>query len=264
MAARNVTHNFTRRLGEQQGARAVQGPGFRVQGSEKTKSPNPEIPKSPNPHGPHPNPLPKGEGTRNGLLPKGEGTRNGLLPKGEGTIRMRSAVLAIVLVLLSAFTAELSAQTLPDRQQSEATGESVSSSPALKPHNPANRLEPGKKPDAGSSLFTLIGSLVLVLGLFFAIAWAFRRMSPTGTCPLPVEVFEVLGRGPLAGRQQAHLLRCGNKVLLVSVGATGVSTLTEITDPAEVDRLTNLCRQARPVATTALHRIFRQKEGGHE
>jgi ATP-dependent DNA helicase DinG len=34
---------------------------------------------------PHPNPLPKGEGTNNNILPKGEGTNNNILPKGEGT-----------------------------------------------------------------------------------------------------------------------------------------------------------------------------------
>jgi len=70
----------------------------------------------------------------------------------------------------------------------------------------------------------------------------------------------VLGRAPLANRQQAHLLRCGNKLLLVSAGTAGTEPLTEITDPAEVERLTELCRRARPnIATTALSRILGQK-----
>jgi uncharacterized protein YfaS (alpha-2-macroglobulin family) len=34
---------------------------------------------------PHPNPLPKGEGTSSSTLPKGEGTSSSTLPKGEGT-----------------------------------------------------------------------------------------------------------------------------------------------------------------------------------
>jgi flagellar protein FliO/FliZ len=173
---------------------------------------------------------------------------------------MRSTMWAIVLTLLSAFPAELSAQAAPNLQQVEASTEAVSSSPALKPHNPANRGEAGKRPDGSSSFWTLIGSLALVLGLFFAIAWAFRRLLPPGAGPLPPEVFEMLGRVPLAGRQQMHLLRCGGKLLLVSVGVAGVSTLTEITDPAEVERLTNLCRQARPAAATALGRVFQKGE----
>jgi error-prone DNA polymerase len=47
-------------LGEGPGVRAGQGSEFRVQGSG---SPNLQISKSPNQHDPHPNPLPKGEGT---------------------------------------------------------------------------------------------------------------------------------------------------------------------------------------------------------
>jgi flagellar protein FliO/FliZ len=168
---------------------------------------------------------------------------------------MRPVIWTIVLLLLSASPAELSAQsaqdTLPDANAEAA------SSPALKPHNPANRSELGKKPDGSSSLFTVVASLILVLGIFFAVAWMFRRVMPPLAGPLPTDAFEVLGRGHLANRQQAHLLRCGNKLLLVSAGATGVTPLTEITDAAEVDRLTDLCRQSRPnVAATALRSVF--------
>jgi flagellar biogenesis protein FliO len=120
-------------------------------------------------------------------------------------------------------------------------------------------VEPGKKPDGTPSLVAVFGSLALVLGIFFALVWMLRRASP-GAGVLPAEVFEVLGRAPLANRQQAHLLRCGNKLLLVSTGAAGTEPLTEITDPSEVERLTNLCRESRPAAaTTALGRMFGQK-----
>ena len=159
---------------------------------------------------------------------------------------MRSAIWTIVLILLSACPAELSAQSTPITE--------------AKPRNSANRADPGKKPDGLPSPVAVLGSLALVLGIFFALVWLLRRASPPGAALLPVEAFEVLGRAPLANRRQAHLLRCGNKLLLVSTGAAGTEPLTEITDPAEVDRLTVLCRQARPTAaTTALRHIFRQK-----
>jgi flagellar biogenesis protein FliO len=174
--------------------------------------------------------------------------------RDEGINFMRSAIWAIVLILFSACPAELSAQAAPHALQADTTTEAL---PTLKPHNPASHSELGKKPDGSSSLFTVVASLVLVLGIFFAVAWMFRRVMPPSAGPLPTEAFEVLGRGHLANRQQAHLLRCGNKLLLVSAGATGVTPLTEITDAAEVDRLTNLCRQSRPnVATTALRNVF--------
>jgi flagellar biogenesis protein FliO len=105
----------------------------------------------------------------------------------------------------------------------------------------------------------VVGSLAVVLGLFFVLAWAMRRTAPRGSMLLPTEVVEVLGRAPLASRQQVHLVRCGTKLLLVSVSPTGAETLTEITDPDEVTRLAGLCRQAHPDSVTATFRqVFQQ------
>ncbi len=106
---------------------------------------------------------------------------------------------------------------------------------------------------------TVVSSLALVLGVFFLVAWGMRRAAPASGAALPNEVFEVLGRAPMATRQQVHLLRCGQKLVLVSVTPAGAETLTEITDPAEVDRLAGLCRQAQPnSATAAFRQVFGQ------
>jgi hypothetical protein len=40
-----------------------------------------------------------------------------------------------------------------------------------------------------------------------------------------------------------QLVRVGNKLLLLSVTATAAETLTEITDPQEIERLTALCQR---------------------
>jgi flagellar protein FliO/FliZ len=104
------------------------------------------------------------------------------------------------------------------------------------------------------SMVTVGGSLAVVLGLFFLCVWVMRGAAPKGSSLLPGEVFEVLGRAPLASRQQVHLLRCGNKLLLVSVTPTGTETLTEVTEPAEVDRLAGMCRQSKPHSATAAFR----------
>jgi len=118
---------------------------------------------------------------------------------------------------------------------------------------------PADEPRGGlTSAVTVVSSLAVVLGLFFVLAWAMRRAAPRGSMILPGEVVEVLGRAPLAGRQQVHLLRCGAKLLLVSVTPTGAKTLTEITDSDEVNRLAGLCRQAHPDSATA---TFRQVFG---
>ena len=118
--------------------------------------------------------------------------------------------------------------------------------------------------DGLPSVVTVAGSLALVLGVFFLVAWGIRRASPAGGTALPDQVFEVLGRAPMANRQQVHLLRCGNKLILVSVTTAGTETLTEITDPVEVDRLAGLCRQAHPnSATAAFRQVFGQFASGH-
>jgi flagellar biogenesis protein FliO len=85
-------------------------------------------------------------------------------------------------------------------------------------------------------------SLGIVLGLFLLVVLVMRRGMPKGATSLPHDVVEVLGRAPLVGRQQVHLVRCANKVLLVCVSPTSAQTLTEITDPHEVEQLLITCR----------------------
>jgi flagellar biogenesis protein FliO len=118
---------------------------------------------------------------------------------------------------------------------------------------------PGTRSGSLGSLVPVAGSLALVVGLFLLVAWGMRRAAPASLVALPGEVFEVLGRAPLAGRQQVHLLRCGNKLILVSTTDAGAETLAEITDPPEVDRLAGLCRQAQPGSATATFRHVLQQ-----
>ena len=112
------------------------------------------------------------------------------------------------------------------------------------------------------SIITVGSSLALVLGLFLVVAWLMRRAAPGGSAVLPGEVLELLGRAALAGRTQVHLVRLGNKLLLVSMSTAGVETLAEITDPDEVTRLAGLCRQAQPGSTTAAFRQVLQQLAG--
>jgi flagellar biogenesis protein FliO len=89
---------------------------------------------------------------------------------------------------------------------------------------------------------TAATSLGIVLGLFMLVMWVARRGAAGDVARLPAEAVEVLGRAPFVGRQHVHLVRCGNKLLLVWVTPTTLATLTEITDPVEVERLLDLCQ----------------------
>lgn len=122
--------------------------------------------------------------------------------------------------------------------------------------NPQDR---ERSADGPLSILGVLGSLAVVLGLFFLLAWLLKRAAPKTSAALPASVVEPLGRAPLGPRQYVHLLRVGNKLLLVSLSPGGAETLTEITDPVEVDRLAGLCMQARPNSSSeAFRQVFQQ------
>ena len=109
-------------------------------------------------------------------------------------------------------------------------------------------------PTTGKAVKTVITSLAVVLGLLVALVWISKRTGPKKDATLPGEILETLGRAPLAGRQEMQLVRVGNKLLLLSVTATSAETLTEITDPVEIDRLAGICQQNRSDSITASFR----------
>jgi flagellar biogenesis protein FliO len=104
------------------------------------------------------------------------------------------------------------------------------------------------------SLITVAGSLGIVLGLFMVTMWCLRRGMPKSARALPAEVVEVLGRAPLAGRQQMHLIRFGGKLVLAAVSPSGIDAVSEITDPVEVDRMLGYCEQTRSSSATSSFR----------
>lgn len=109
------------------------------------------------------------------------------------------------------------------------------------------------------SISTTVPALGVVIGCFLICTWLVRRGSRKSTGALPRDVVSVLGRVPLAARNVAQLLRVGNKLVLVSLTPTGAETLTEVTDPTEVDRIVGLCQQSDPHSTTkAFEHVFRQ------
>ena len=147
-------------------------------------------------------------------------------------------------------------------RQAEADGSTAPSATAEKPlplappRRTASATSPReRKPTPANSLGTVVSSLSVVLGLFALVAWFLRRTRPRSKFALPGAVVETLGRVPLNARQEMHLVRVGNKLLLLSVTATAAETLTEITDPDEIDRLTQLCRQHQ---TNGISNSFRE------
>lgn len=141
---------------------------------------------------------------------------------------------------------------------SEEIASGPTSKPALRlaPRNvsPRQPLAKPLAPTPGAAIGTVAGSLGIVLGVFCVIAWCARRVNPGASSLLPKEAVEVLGRAPLAGRQQMQLVRVGHKLLLVAISPAGVVALTEISDPAEIEHLSGLCRRGASGSASAAFR----------
>ncbi|TWT77230.1 Flagellar biosynthesis protein, FliO [Posidoniimonas polymericola] len=104
---------------------------------------------------------------------------------------------------------------------------------------------------------TSAAALGLVVGLFLLTAAVFKRAAPKSQRLLPGEVGSLLGRISLGGKQSAHLLKVGSKLVLVHITPDGAKPLTEVTDPAEVNRLLGLCEQGgEHSASTAFADVF--------
>ncbi|MDR0520263.1 MAG: flagellar biosynthetic protein FliO [Planctomycetaceae bacterium] len=96
---------------------------------------------------------------------------------------------------------------------------------------------------AVTPILSVAGSLLIVTASFFLVASFLRKVSPKGSRPLPKEAFENLGRIYLSQKHHLHLLRLGNRVILVSAMPDCVKTISEITDPDEVLALLGMCRR---------------------
>jgi flagellar biogenesis protein FliO len=174
---------------------------------------------------------------------------------------MRTSILLVVALAPLVATAQQPGAFVPQtqarptqppidiRRVSAEEPQRFSPKPSLRlsPRSESSRQHISKPaaPTAKGALTTVGGSLAIVLGLFLVIAWCARSFTPAGTQNLPKEAVELLGRTSLTARQQAHLIRIGNKLLLVAISAAGSETLTEITDAAEVESLTGLCRRGK-------------------
>ncbi len=98
----------------------------------------------------------------------------------------------------------------------------------------------------GNKTASIAASLFVVIGLFLVFAWVGKKNMKPGTGRLSKEIIQVLGKSQLSGKQQLELVRVGQKLLLLCVTPHSVETLTEITEPTEVERLLAIVRQDSP------------------
>jgi hypothetical protein len=78
--------------------------------------------------------------------------------------------------------------------------------------------------------------VTLVVGLFLAIVFAQRIWTPRRGMQA-ANLIEVCGKVPLDAKQYLHLVRIGERLLVLLQSPHGVQRVTEITDAAEVARM---------------------------
>lgn len=141
------------------------------------------------------------------------------------------------------------------------------------PKKPIELLAPSKGTPATSekpqsswgAIISMVFSLLIVLCVFLSVAWMVRKSQPSAFLKLPTDVVQVMGRTPMAPRQQMYVVRFGNKMLLVSHQPGQTQTLCEITDEDEVQRLAGLCEANQPSSITSSFReVFKQVASGKQ
>jgi flagellar biogenesis protein FliO len=133
----------------------------------------------------------------------------------------------------------------------------------LKLNPPTEKRSSGEGGSSTLQMLLSVGSsLLIVLGLFLGFAWFYRKTLNNSFSGLPKSVVKVLGRTNLAPRQQLMVVRFGSKLVLVSLVQGEARTLSEITDPMEVDQLVGLCESHQPNITTSFRSILHQTDRG--
>lgn len=86
-----------------------------------------------------------------------------------------------------------------------------------------------------------LGALFGVIFLIVVVAQVLKKQNPVLMGGLPDEAVTVLGRRYVEQRQSIHLVRVGTRILILGSSQQGLTPLSEVTDPVEVDYLSGLC-----------------------
>jgi flagellar biogenesis protein FliO len=115
------------------------------------------------------------------------------------------------------------------------------------------------KKASGNGWWTTLGGLVAVIALIYLAAKVVQKSVPAARKSLPPEVVQVLGRKPLDYRHTIHLVRFGSRLLMLGTSQEGVTTLSEINDPVEIDYLAGLCQPSEPATVSrTFQQLFRR------
>lgn len=149
------------------------------------------------------------------------------------------------------FQASPETQMSPARQVGEKPPRRLTRSNSTQ--SSASPRKSGERETTGYAAVRTFGALAFVVALILVGAKLWKKHAPASTRRLSTEAIDILGRKSIEQGLSIYLIRCGNRILVVGSSADGLQTLTEVTDPAEVDYMAGLChhssdenRQASP------------------
>lgn len=78
--------------------------------------------------------------------------------------------------------------------------------------------------------------MAVVVVLIVALGWLLKRLGGGRTLRSD-GALQLIARANLSAKHQVFLMRMGERLVLIGAGPQGLSSLSEITDPAEANRL---------------------------
>ncbi len=118
-------------------------------------------------------------------------------------------------------------------------------------------------PNFSQSATRMVAALAIVLGAFMVLMWVTKKIQGPAQSIMSKQTLEVLGQKQINKIHSLHLIRLGQRILLVSASDSSVTCLTEINDPVEVAQLLNTNSQAgdsSELPQSTFKRIFAQYE----
>lgn len=85
-------------------------------------------------------------------------------------------------------------------------------------------------------------SLVFVIVLIVFTARYWKRHLPGGGATISNEVMTILGERKVNKQHSICLVRLGSRILVLGASSEGLRTLSEITDPVEIDLLAGMAK----------------------
>lgn len=117
--------------------------------------------------------------------------------------------------------------------------------PITRTGSEANTTTDGKRRAAvsGPSAWKTFGVLAGIIAVILFGSRLWKKHGPRLSSSIPTEAIDILGKRNVDSRQSIYLIRLGSRIIVVGSTANGLQTLSEVTDPVEVDYLAGLCKQ---------------------